>query len=57
MCTRCRDNMDIHITRAMRGAYCWTDHQILRSKVDFSHMETFEQEMDSALAQWEEKES
>jgi hypothetical protein len=40
----------------MRGAYCWTDHQILRSKVDFSHMETFEQEMDSALAQWEEKE-
>ena len=78
--TRFRDKMDIYSTRAMRGANCWTDHQMLRSKVAFrirqkhnrqgtskptklntaklsttSHMESFEQEMDSALAQWEEK--
>ena len=33
--TRCRDKMDIHSTRAMRGANCWTDHQMLRSKVAF----------------------
>ena len=80
--TRCRDKMDIHSTRAMRVANCWTDHHMLRSKVAFrvrqkhnrqgvrkptklntaklrtiSHRESFEQEMDSALAQWEEKES
>ncbi|KAK2174507.1 hypothetical protein NP493_798g01020 [Ridgeia piscesae] len=80
--TRCRDKMDIHSTRAMRGANCWTDHQMLRSKVAFrirqkhnrqgtgkptklniaklntiSHRQSFEQEMDSALAQWEDKES
>ncbi|KAK2186304.1 hypothetical protein NP493_206g01018 [Ridgeia piscesae] len=52
--TRCRDKMDIHSTRAMRGANCWTDHQMLRSKVAFR---SFEQGMDSALAQWEEKEN
>ncbi|KAK2191785.1 hypothetical protein NP493_46g09020 [Ridgeia piscesae] len=28
-----RDKMDVHSTRAMRGANCWTDHQMLRSKV------------------------
>ena len=33
--TRCLDKMDIHSTRAMRGANCWTDHQMLRSKVVF----------------------
>ena len=33
--TRCRDKMDIHSTRAMRTANCWTDHQMLRSKVAF----------------------
>ena len=33
--TRCRDKMDIHSTRAMHGANCWTDHQMLRSKVAF----------------------
>ena len=80
--TRCRDKMDIHSTRVMRGANCWTDHQMLSSKVAFrirqkhnrqgtnkptklntaklstiSHRESFEQEMDSALAQWEEKEN
>ena len=33
--TRCRDKMDIHSTRTMRGANCWTGHQILRSKVAF----------------------
>ena len=74
--------MDIHSTRAMRGANCWTDHQMLRSKLAFSirqkhnrqgtkkptklytaklrtisHRKSFEQEMDSALAQWEEKEN
>ncbi|KAK2165254.1 hypothetical protein NP493_1376g01033 [Ridgeia piscesae] len=79
---RCRVKMDIHSTRAMRGANCWTDRQMLRSKVAFrirqkhnrqgtskptkvntakvttiGHRESFEQEMDSALAQWEEKES
>ena len=80
--TRCRDKMDIHSTRAMRGANCWTDHQMLRSKVAFrirqkhnrqgtgkptklntaklstiSHRESFEQKMDIALTQWEEKEN
>ena len=33
--TRCQDKMDIHSIRAMRGANCWTDHQMLRSKVAF----------------------
>ena len=33
--TRCRVKMDIHSTRAMRGANCWTDRQMLRSKVAF----------------------
>ena len=33
--TRCRDKMVIHSIRAMRGANCWTDHQMLRSKVAF----------------------
>ena len=33
--TRCRDKMDIHSTRAMRGASCWTDHLMLRSNVSF----------------------
>ncbi|KAK2186134.1 hypothetical protein NP493_212g01036 [Ridgeia piscesae] len=66
----------------MRGANCWTDHQMLRSKVasrirqkhnrqgtskltklntaklsTISHGESFEQQMDSVLTQWEEKES
>ena len=75
--TWCRDKMDIHSTRAMREANCWTDHQMLRSKVAFrirqkhngqwtkkptklntaklstiSHRESFDQEMDCALAQW-----
>ena len=70
------------IDRVMRGANCWTDHQMLRSKVAFrirqkhnrqriskptklntakqsttSHRESFEQEMDSALAQWEKDNS
>lgn len=34
--TRQRDRMDVHITRAMRGANCWTDHQLLRSKIAFA---------------------
>ena len=79
--TRCRDKMDIHSTLVMRGANCWTDDQMLWSKVAFrirqkhnrqgtsnptklniaklsttNHRESFEQEMDSALAQWEENE-
>ena len=33
--TRCGDKMDIHSTRVTRGANCWTDHQMLRSKVAF----------------------
>ena len=32
---RCRDKMDIHSTRAMRGANCRTDHQMMRSNVAF----------------------
>ena len=80
--TMCRDKMDIHSTRVMRGANCCTDHQMLRSNVALriqqkhnrqgkskptklniaklsttSHRESFEQEMDSALVQWEEKEN
>ena len=80
--TRCRDEMDIHTTRAMRGANCWTDHQMLRSKVAFrirqkhnrqgtskptklntsklsstSRRESFDKKMDSALPQWEKKNS
>ena len=33
--TRCRDKMCINSTRAMCGANCWTDHQMLRSKLAF----------------------
>ena len=80
--TRCRDKMVTHSTRAMRGGNCWTDHQMLRSKVAFrirqkhnrqgtnkptklniaklstiSDRESFAQEMDSALAQWEDNEN
>ena len=33
--TRRRDIKDVHITRAMRGADCWTDHLLLRSKLSF----------------------
>ena len=79
---RCPDKMDSHSTRAMREANCWTDHQMLRSKVAFRIQQkhnsqgaskptkqntaklstislrgSFEQKMDSALAQWEDKES
>ena len=79
---RCPDKMNIHSTRAMRRANCWTDHHMLRSKVAFrlrqkhnrqgtskptklntaklstiSNRESFEQEMDSALAQWEKESS
>ncbi|KAK2192722.1 hypothetical protein NP493_24g04000 [Ridgeia piscesae] len=32
---RCQEKMDINSTRAMRGANCWTDHRMLRSKVAF----------------------
>ncbi|XP_071484489.1 craniofacial development protein 2-like [Diadema antillarum] len=34
--TRRRDIQDVHITRAMRGADCWTDHLLLRCKLSFS---------------------
>ena len=72
--------IDIHSTRAMRETNCWTDHQMLRSKVAFRirqkhnrqdknkptklntatlciiiHWEDVEQEMDSALAKWQDK--
>ncbi|KAK2186083.1 hypothetical protein NP493_204g11011 [Ridgeia piscesae] len=33
--TRCPDKMDIHSTRVMLGANCWTNHQNMRSKVAF----------------------
>jgi len=31
--TRQRDIKDVHITRAMRGTVCWSDHHLLRSVV------------------------
>lgn len=34
--TRRRDIQDVRITRAMRGADCWTDHLLLRCKLSFS---------------------
>lgn len=34
--TRQRDLRDVHITEAMRGADCWTDHRLIRSKVSFA---------------------
>ena len=36
--TRRRDISDILCTRAMRGADCWTDHVLLRCKVNFHVM-------------------
>ncbi|KAK3514603.1 hypothetical protein QTP70_021515 [Hemibagrus guttatus] len=39
--TRCREKMDFHSTRVMRGANCWTDHQMLRSKVAFCLREKY----------------
>ena len=33
--TSCREKVDIHSTRAISGANCWTYHQMLRSKVAF----------------------
>ena len=32
--TRRRDSNDILITRAMRGAECWTDHRLIRAKLN-----------------------
>ena len=29
-----RDRRDVHITRCMRGADCWSDHRLLRSKMN-----------------------
>ena len=71
--TRCRDKMEIHSTRAMRGANCLTNHQMLRSKVAFRMRQKDNRQgtnkptklntanlstiMDSAHAQWEEKEN
>ena len=71
--TRCRDKMDIHSTRAMRGANCWTDHQMLTSTVAFRIRQKYNRQGTSkptklntaklsatshrALAQWEEKEN
>ncbi|CAH1245993.1 Hypp7629 [Branchiostoma lanceolatum] len=34
--TRRQDIRDVRITRAIRGADCWTDHTLLRSKLSFS---------------------
>ena len=34
--TRRRDIQDVRITRAMRGADCWTDHLLLRCRLSFS---------------------
>ena len=32
--TRQRDSKDVLITRAMRGADCWTDHRLVRAKLN-----------------------
>ena len=32
--TRKKDQQDVKITRAMRGAECWTDHRLIRSKLN-----------------------
>ena len=34
--TRRRDIQDVRITRAMRGADCWTDHLLLKTRLSFS---------------------
>ena len=31
---RQRDRKDVHLTRAMRGANCWTDHRLVRTVMD-----------------------
>ena len=31
---RQRDHKDVHITRCMRGAECWSDHRLIRSKMN-----------------------
>ena len=33
MLVRQRDIQDVHSTRVMRGAECWTDHRLIRSKL------------------------
>ena len=60
--TICRDKMDIHSTRAMRTANCWTDYQMLRSKVAFRIRQKHNRQGTSKptklnTAKWEEKES
>ena len=32
---RKRDRQDVHITKAMCGAECWTDHRLILSKINF----------------------
>ena len=46
--TRCRDKMDIHSTQFMRGANCWIDHQMLRSKVAFRIRQKHNRQADQA---------
>ena len=30
---RCADRDEVHTTRVLRGAHCWTDHRLVRSKL------------------------
>ena len=34
--TRQKDLKDVHITKAMRGADCWTDHRLVRAQVSLT---------------------
>ena len=36
--TRRKDQRDVLITKAMRGAECWTDHRLVRAKLNISIM-------------------
>ena len=35
---RQRDKKDVHLTRAMRGANCWTDHRLVKTVMDMHIM-------------------
>ena len=33
---RLSDRRDVHLTRAMRGAECWTDHRLVRASIQLN---------------------
>ncbi|KAK2157210.1 hypothetical protein NP493_1899g00003 [Ridgeia piscesae] len=53
--TRCRDKMCINSTRAMCGANCWTDHQMLRSKLAFRIRQKHNRQGTRAIDSYEQK--